>query len=538
MPLSRRIAVLAGAVLLVSASTTQVVADGVVIPPTATAKVTIPDQEAIIHYKDGVETLAIETRFVGQGQQFAWIVPLPSVPEVSPVSKGTFPTLRILFRPRVIHTIPRFYIGVILLFLLIALIMLRRLDLLLLYVLSLFFCSCLLPSLGTAGVGVAGVSGTSVRIHDRQMVGDYEIFTISSDEPDALLNWLGQNGFVVGERQQSVIADYVAQGWKFVAVKLLRPSDTNAPTTPHPLAFTFRTDRPVYPLKLTATSGSPCSIDLYVFGPARAAVPGFKVTECTQVSSDSSHRPARDARIPLEHPGLRTLVGGSDCATKLSATLSPDQMRQDAFVSWQPFQETEQVFYSRRGVCEILINIAVLLFGVSCLVVLRAITTKRMSSNRAKQTLVLVGTGILTMAAGVYAVWPTQEVRVSQAPRLWNQIAHGMVARWLEEVPFDQPVTIDAVQARIAHYMHSTPPPWRGRQDYAFAENPFTGRPRILEDSPGNYELRWNKERVLEYVWYEEHGGEEVIPLEELSAVMTTQPASSPSEDQKQESTQ
>lgn len=45
-------------------------ADGMVIPTVAyPAKVTIPDQQALICFSNGVERLVIETRFTGAGNQ-------------------------------------------------------------------------------------------------------------------------------------------------------------------------------------------------------------------------------------------------------------------------------------------------------------------------------------------------------------------------------------------------------------------------------------------------------------------------------------
>ena len=53
-------------------------ADGMVIPTIAyPAKITIPDQCALICFTNGTERLVIETRFTGSGTNFAWVVPLP-----------------------------------------------------------------------------------------------------------------------------------------------------------------------------------------------------------------------------------------------------------------------------------------------------------------------------------------------------------------------------------------------------------------------------------------------------------------------------
>jgi hypothetical protein len=57
--------------------------DGMVFPEVFSPKVEIPNQQALIHWADGMERLVIETSFLGEGTNFAWVVPLPAVPELS-----------------------------------------------------------------------------------------------------------------------------------------------------------------------------------------------------------------------------------------------------------------------------------------------------------------------------------------------------------------------------------------------------------------------------------------------------------------------
>jgi hypothetical protein len=71
-------------------ATRSALADGMVVPQEFYPKVQIPNQQALIHCADGVERLVIETSFLGEGTNFAWVVPLPAVPEVKPVSEGFF----------------------------------------------------------------------------------------------------------------------------------------------------------------------------------------------------------------------------------------------------------------------------------------------------------------------------------------------------------------------------------------------------------------------------------------------------------------
>ena len=65
----------------------------------AAAVVDIPDQSALLVWEEGRETLVISSAFVGEGSEFAWLVPLPSPPEIEPSTRGLFPTLRALTAP-------------------------------------------------------------------------------------------------------------------------------------------------------------------------------------------------------------------------------------------------------------------------------------------------------------------------------------------------------------------------------------------------------------------------------------------------------
>ena len=79
-------------------------ADGKAFPPVAVStEVTMPDQRALLVWSNGVERLAIETRIVGEGTNFAWVVPLPSEPKVEAATVGLFPTLAWLTPPKVVN---------------------------------------------------------------------------------------------------------------------------------------------------------------------------------------------------------------------------------------------------------------------------------------------------------------------------------------------------------------------------------------------------------------------------------------------------
>lgn len=349
-------------------------ADGMVFPAVIDQRAQIPDQQALIAWRDGVETLAIETRFVGTGTDFAWVVPLPSVPEVSPATTGLFPTLRAITTPRLVDSSGARGLCWLLGWLLVLVWVIRltggwRGVLLVTFVVVTGMIVILAPTLGTARGG-ADVPG--VAVHDRAIVGSYDTATISGKEGSALIAWLTSNGFATPTEAKPVIDDYAARGWCFVAAKLRRSESSDNPATPHPLVFKFNSATPIYPLRLTSVGSSGLGLELYVFGPQAAAAAGLDVMRCTQPRySEAEEGIAARFRFrdtePLEisHSGVRALVDGGAVVTRLSGHLSSGQMQSDMTIAWVPFEERQASFWSRQGaaatgLCALL---AALLFG-------------------------------------------------------------------------------------------------------------------------------------------------------------------------------
>ena len=262
---------------------TRTMADGCIIPATAFAPVRIPDQRALIHYANGTETLVIDTAFQGAGTNFAWIIPVPSLPTVEAATAGLFPTLESLFHPRVIHAVDAYHWEVLILGGYVLLLIwhrrlrLRLYDLLLTGFFLVNIAALFLPALS----GGHGANASTVQVLVRQTVGVYETATVSSRDGSALVQWLTNNGFPTPTNHLPVIQAYAREGWFFVASKIRLDASLTAAAKPHPLKLRFKTDRPVYPLRLTGIGNDPCRIELFVFGPAMAGIPNFAVERAT-----------------------------------------------------------------------------------------------------------------------------------------------------------------------------------------------------------------------------------------------------------------
>jgi len=302
----------------------------------------IPDQAAMICWdpETKTQTLAIETRFIGKGTEFGWVVPLPSRPEVKPGTKGMFPSLRGMFAP-VVQTRGVGAMPIAIALVLIALIFMyvpswRGIGSLLLVLL--FLVLLMLPALGSAR-GSTGAPVAEPDFVDRRIVGDFEVTTLESPEGSVVVDWLRSRKFHVPAAAETVIDQYAKQKWSFVATRLVREGDTAEVSTAHPLVFTFTTDAPVYPMRLTgADANRDLSVELFVFGPSLAEAKGLKATSAGELlvgeTPFRSSRRGSSTYIFAAHSAITPLVGDAKFATRLTGTLRPHQMNRDMDIAW------------------------------------------------------------------------------------------------------------------------------------------------------------------------------------------------------------
>ena len=395
------------------------IADGKVFArPEVHAETTIPNQQALIFHRDGVECLVIETAFLGEGTNFGWVVPLPGEPKVQPVSESFFQDLQQAFQPRLLHYVHHYYIGVLFICGL-AFLAWRSLKGEVVWVADLPLCLLLAVGAGllsksvllgvltltfTIGtrlfirsttsftvvilvgmllavwvtaalnmerfgliqtLGGDGDSKTEPRadvtILSVQHAGVFETTTIRGKDSRAILDWLERNGFAAPKSIEPVVRDYVERGWVFAASKVQRESAVSAVTALHPLAFTFATVTPVYPLKLTGVDNGDCAVDLFVFGNQRATSPHFRTVRCDRVSNNMPDEPAKrwQTWLRIQNADVLTCISNATVGTKLSATLTPQQMQTDAEINWRNFSVKAATVYSNAGAGIVALNVGV-----------------------------------------------------------------------------------------------------------------------------------------------------------------------------------
>jgi len=165
-------------------------------PPTQTAS-DVTDERMLFAISTTQSTLYDQLEYTGNPSSFAWVLPIRGTVDVGLSADVLFDSFDALTATQIVAPPQN--------------------------------CpppaSC--PGLGGGGASglaqsdIGGGAGMSVTVTKQENVGPYDSVQLHSTDTSALENWLAQNGFVIPAAEQPIIAAYVAEGFDFLAMKLL-----------------------------------------------------------------------------------------------------------------------------------------------------------------------------------------------------------------------------------------------------------------------------------------------------------------------------
>lgn len=192
----------------------RVLADGMIVPPPG-YWIDETEQKAVIFHEGDKETLVLSVTFRGDAENFGWVIPFPTRPEVDKSTDELFTALQDLTGP--IYRI-----------------------------------------LEKEGFGAVPLGEEqAVTVWETKKVDIYDIAVLSSTDKNALAVWLNDNGYQYPVKQTYILEEYVENGWYFVAAKINTESlgelvsEQLKEGHATPLKITFKTDKPFYPLKIS-----------------------------------------------------------------------------------------------------------------------------------------------------------------------------------------------------------------------------------------------------------------------------------------------
>ena len=243
-------------------------------------------EQILFETEPGWVTAHVLIRYAGDPAKFAWLVPVPEVPElgISPVS--AFGILDRVTAPDV------------------------AVDLLNLCPVSQWACAYHEPlSCGwgggdnasgvpaaDAGASSDGATDPGVTVISEQVVGDYQTVTFRASEAAAAVTWLHDNGFIVNQTTSIYMESYIQANMVFVAAKLVPGAGIKAIK---PLKMRYRAAFPTVPLILTAVAAEPnLTVNAFIYGDKPFRPQGHPIV------SPSASRLAQDGKGRLNYPML------------------------------------------------------------------------------------------------------------------------------------------------------------------------------------------------------------------------------------------
>ena len=185
---------------------------------------------------DGTITTLVQIQYTGSAPDFSWILPLPSAISNDDIAvpdgaDAAFTELELATNPRYIPP-------------------------------PLPACA----EIAIPDMVVESSEGGGVEIFASGEVGPFGFVVIGSEDPDALLNWLRDNEYRVEPAMEPLIDVYVEEQMVFLAMRLLPGEDADSIT---PIEVTYRAERPMIPLRLTAVAANPdMAVLVWFFGEA------------------------------------------------------------------------------------------------------------------------------------------------------------------------------------------------------------------------------------------------------------------------------
>jgi len=258
-----------------------------------------PEQKAVVFFSKGTEQLIISPSYEGSASNFAWVMPVPSRPKVEILKGAIFHELALLVEPER----PR-----------------------------------MKSSLSSKTMSAPGVT-----VLERKTVGAYDVSVLSATDGQALVKWLRANKYHLPDKAIEPIKGYVKQGWTFVASRIKVPANAKGLRTGTlaPLRLTFKTKRPVYPMRLSSANPREFIVIIYLVLPtedlggkphsvAVSGVPGSRASQSTRWTATASGYPWNRRNYPT----LARLYNGEMQVYAEWCAAAPQDCTRD--ITWSP----------------------------------------------------------------------------------------------------------------------------------------------------------------------------------------------------------
>ena len=221
---------------------------GCVVPPNQTAS-DITDERMLLAVSQKQSTLYDQIRYAGSPESFAWVLPIKGTVDVGLSADVLFASIDRL-TATTINPPPVSCPG-----------------------LPAECASARSASEGASAPSSAADAGVTVL--KQENVGPYATVQLKSTNPNALTQWLVDNGFQIKPDEKPILEQYVREGFDFLAMKLLPNKDVKSM---RPVRVTMQGPSLSLPLRMAAVgTGAKVGLSIWVVAEGRYEPQNFPV---------------------------------------------------------------------------------------------------------------------------------------------------------------------------------------------------------------------------------------------------------------------
>ena len=200
-------------------------------------------EQILFAVENGRVEAQIQVDYVGAAEEFSWVVPVPSLPEVGVSSDRVFGVMK--ERAGIRFELTMTYEG-----------------------------NCMYPPMSAEGGGVRGDATSDadngVTVVTQSQVGPYDYAILQATDTLALFDWLAANDYIIPATAAPLVEPYVLMGdqMHFVAFKLQKDRTVGEIA---PVVLKYDDTQPMIPIQLTAIATQPdLGVTVGLLGDARA----------------------------------------------------------------------------------------------------------------------------------------------------------------------------------------------------------------------------------------------------------------------------
>jgi Uncharacterized protein conserved in bacteria (DUF2330) len=232
-----------------------------------------------------------QASFKSDADDFGFIVPSPSEPELDESGNAAFPMLLKLTEPEVVEKKGGGGGGI--------------------------GCGCsMAPDKASRG----DMAEPQVKVLQDKLVAGFHAKVLEAKSATALVDWLKENGYAYSAEIEAWAKPYVDQGWKFTALKVAKDKDAkDKSVTAGALRISFKTDRPLFPYRepeyksaTDALGAKSRLLRIYFIADARYDGELTKENAWTGKVAWAGKVKAADRKLMLEHLKLPDTTGPAD----------------------------------------------------------------------------------------------------------------------------------------------------------------------------------------------------------------------------------